>query len=86
MEEASGTEGGGGAAPDAQEEPMRKKNSKRAVSASMTYVQNVYRKRVETTFSLIERMLPKSIHATTARGFEIKVFLFVLALSIDGLV
>jgi hypothetical protein len=82
MEEASGTEEVGGAVL----RPIRKKNSTRGVSASMHYVQNVYRKRVETAFSLIERMLPKSIHATTARGFEIKVFLFVLALSIDGLV
>ena len=30
-------------------------------------------------------MLPKSIHAVTARGFETKVFLFLLALSLDGL-
>lgn len=66
--------------------PLRKKNSTRAVSASMVYVQQVYRKRIETAFSRIERMLPKSIHAVTARGFELKVFLFVLALSIDGFV
>jgi hypothetical protein len=29
--------------------------------------------------------LPKSIHAVTARGFELKVFLFLLSLSLDGL-
>ena len=66
--------------------PQRKKNSTRAVSASVRYLQQVYRKRVETTFSHIERMLPKSIHAVTARGFELKVFLFVLSFSISGLV
>jgi hypothetical protein len=37
---------------------------------------------VETTGSLLERLLPKSIHAVTARGFELKVALFVLAASI----
>ncbi|CBH23249.1 putative membrane protein [Salinibacter ruber M8] len=31
-------------------------------------------------------MLPKSIHAVSARGFELKVFLFVLAFSISVLV
>ena len=66
--------------------PQRKKNSTRGVSASVRYLQQVYRKRIETTFSRIEQMLPKSIHAVTARGFELKVFLFVLAFSISGLV
>jgi hypothetical protein len=61
--------------------PMRKKNSKRAVSASMAYLQAVGRKQVETAGSLVERLLPKSIHAVTAEGFTLKVFLFVLAYS-----
>jgi hypothetical protein len=34
---------------------------------------------------LIERRLPKTIHAVTACGFELKVFLFVLAYSIECL-
>jgi len=34
---------------------------------------------------LIERMLPKTIHAVTAEGFELKVFLFILAYSINCL-
>ena len=65
--------------------PLRKKNSHRAVPAYMTYFQAYIRKVVETTGSLIERLLPKSIHAITARGFEIKVALFVLACSINSL-
>ena len=65
--------------------PLRKKNSRRAVPAYVAYVQHHFRKRVETTISLFERLLPKSIHAVTARGFELKVFLFVLACSFEGL-
>jgi hypothetical protein len=61
--------------------PMRKKNSKRPVSASLAYLQAVGRKQVETAGSMIERLLPKSIHAVTAKGFTLKVFLFVLAYS-----
>ena len=65
--------------------PLRKKNSLRPVPAFMTYFQACVRKVVETTGSLIERLLPKSIHAVTAKGFEIKVALFVLACSVNSL-
>lgn len=65
--------------------PLRKKNSLRPVPAYMTYFQARIRKIVETTGSLIERLLPKSIHAVTATGFELKVALFVLACSINFL-
>jgi DDE family transposase len=64
--------------------PMRKKNSKRAVSPSVTFVQSSHRKRVETAGSLIEQLLPKSIHAVTSQGFELKVALFVIASSLNG--
>ena len=65
--------------------PLRKKNSLRPVPPYMTYLQHSIRKIVETTGSLIERLLPKSIHAVTAKGFELKVALFVLACSINFL-
>lgn len=64
--------------------PLRKKNSKRALAPYVVYVQHYVRKAIETAGSLIERMLPKSIHAVTARGFELKVVLFVLAYSITA--
>jgi hypothetical protein len=65
--------------------PIRKKNSKRTLPPYMAYVQHYYRKRIETVGSLLERMLPKSIHAVTAEGFELKVFLLVLAYSMNCL-
>ncbi len=65
--------------------PLRKKNSLRSVPPYMVYLQSTVRKIVETTGSLIERLLPKSIHAVTAKGFELKVALFVLACSINFL-
>ena len=65
--------------------PMRKKNSHRPVPPFMTYLQASIRKIVETTGSLLERLLPKSIHAVTAKGFELKVALFILACSINFL-
>jgi hypothetical protein len=65
--------------------PMRKKNSKRPLPPWTRYLQHHYRKMVETAGSLITQRFPKSIHAVTAVGFELKVVLFVLAFSIDCL-
>ena len=59
--------------------PIRKKNSKRALPPYISFVQRYHRKRVETAGSLIEQLLPKSIHAVTSQGFELKVALFVIA-------
>jgi hypothetical protein len=39
---------------------------------------------VETAGSLLEQLLPKSIHAVTSQGFELKVALFVIASSLNG--
>lgn len=65
--------------------PMRKRNSKRPFPPWMRYLQAHFRKAVETTGSLLEQLLPKSIHSVTAEGFEIKLVLFLLALSISRL-
>jgi len=65
--------------------PLRKRNSKRPVPPWRHYLQAHYRKAVETAGSLLERLLPKSIHAVTPQGFELKVALFVLALSFNRL-
>lgn len=65
--------------------PLRKKNSTRPFEPWIFYLQSTYRKIVETAGSLVERLLPKHIHAVTAQGFELKVGLFVLASSINAL-
>lgn len=66
--------------------PLRRKNSTREEPAYVEYIQHTYRKQIETTGSDFERQLPNSIHAVTAGGFELKVFLFVLAISFGTLV
>lgn len=62
----------------------RKRNSHRPRSAWLTYVGQHTRRRIETTFSQIAARLARSVHAVTARGFELKVFLTVLAYSITA--
>ena len=49
------------------------------------YLQACYRKIVEATGSLFERLLPKSIHAVTPQGFEFQVVLFVFSLRLNAL-
>lgn len=65
--------------------PMRKKNSKRPLPPWTRYLQHVFRKIVETSGSLLNRFMPKNIHAVTPQGFELKIALFVLALSFSFL-
>lgn len=64
---------------------MRKKNSKRQYPLHEVYLQQFHRKWIEVTNSLIEQLLSKSIHAVTATGFELKLFLFIIATSIKQL-
>ncbi|HMR62564.1 MAG TPA: hypothetical protein PKE64_01005 [Anaerolineae bacterium] len=64
---------------------FRKKNSKRPLPPWQRFLQHHYRKIVETSASLVERLLLKHIHATNMAGFELKVTLFMLVLSFDRL-
>lgn len=63
--------------------PIRKKNSKRPLHPCTSFLQHYYRKMIETAGSLIERMLPKSIHVVTAKGFELKLLLFIVSYSVS---
>ena len=65
--------------------PLRKKNSKRAIPPWETYLRELHRKYIETAGSLITQRFPKTIHAVTAAGFELKIVLFLLAYSFDCL-
>lgn len=60
----------------------RKANSKRPLEGCVKFWQKYWRKRIETAFSRITSLFPKHIHAVTKRGFEIKVFSFILVYSI----
>jgi hypothetical protein len=65
--------------------PIRKENSKRPLPAYVTHFNASIRKIVENTGNRISQLLPKVIHAITAKGFELKVGLFVLACSVNFL-
>lgn len=62
--------------------PVRKKNSKRKGNALLAALRRKKRKIIETSFSCIEKLMPRSIHAVTKVGFELKVTLFILAFAL----
>lgn len=66
--------------------PLRKKNSKRAMAPWEQYLRDLQRKFIETTGSVLMQRFPKTIHAVTSAGVELKVVLFLLAYSLDCLV
>ena len=65
--------------------PKRKCNSKRTNNRFDDYFLSIHRNKVETTFSSIICLMPRSIRAVTARGFFLKVFFFILGYSVKRL-
>lgn len=54
-----------------------KRNSKHPVPEATEKIRKKKRKMVETTFSILEKLLPRSIHAVSRRGFELKIVNFI---------
>lgn len=65
--------------------PIRKANSKRLRDPLDEAIIRKKRKKVETTFSSITELIPRSIHAVTQLGFLKKVACFVLAYALGRL-
>lgn len=59
--------------------PIRKKNSKRRGGGFLAGIRKRKRRLIESAFSCIEKLMPRSIHAVTQAGFEMKTILFVIA-------
>lgn len=61
---------------------QRRGNCKRQLLPWVRYICKRERERVETVFSQLASALGRGVHAVTPRGFELKVYLTVLAYSI----
>ena len=66
-------------------QPQRKKNSRRPLALCKEFLFKPVRQQVEIAFSQITRLLPRHIHAVTAKGFVLKVVCFLLAYSFQCL-
>lgn len=64
---------------------QRKANSKRPLPACLEFLSKPIRQRVETTFSQLEALLPKHIHAVTPNGLVLKLVCFLLVVSFSYL-
>ncbi len=62
----------------------RRANCKEQLLPWVSYISKHERKRVETVFSQIVAAFGRTIHAVTPRGFELKVFLTVLAYTLTA--
>jgi len=62
---------------------MRKKNSKRQDPQWQKYIKQSTRHYIETVFSSISCVFPKSIHAVTYEGFLLKLQAFIFAFTIQ---
>lgn len=61
---------------------MRKKNSKRKDEPWNQYIKQCTRHYIETVFSSITCVFPKSIHAVTYKGFLLKLEAFIFAFTL----
>jgi len=64
----------------------RKSNSKRTEPPYEAFLKNHYRKKIENVFSGITALFPKKIHAVTAKGFLLKIILFIFAYTFSLLI
>ena len=64
---------------------QRKCNSKRPDAPWIRFIKEQMRKRIETSFSCIKNLFPRSIHAVTDKGLLLKVVLFIVAYTFEKL-
>lgn len=62
---------------------QRKRRSRRWDEPWRAYYKQLMRRRIETVFSQITALFPRHIHATSFRGFQLKVSLFIIAFALD---
>jgi Transposase DDE domain len=68
-----------------QWEVMRKKNTRRGDIYQIRLWKQQIRRKIESVFSAISSTLPKTIHAVTADGFNIKTFMFIFSYTLSFL-
>jgi hypothetical protein len=62
---------------------QRRRGSRRWDEPWRAYYKKLMRKRIETVFSQVTAMFPRHIHATSFRGFLLKVSWFIIAFALD---
>jgi len=68
---------------DVWHDTVRRSNSKRTEPYYRKFYKDMKRKLIETMFSVVQQKLPKRLHATTFKGFLLKVKLWLLSFQIE---
>jgi hypothetical protein len=64
---------------------VRKSNSKRKEPAYRSFYKDTVRKIIENVFSRLTTLMPKRIHATTIKGFLLKIKFFIYSFTFNDL-
>ena len=62
---------------------QRRRNSRRWDEPWRAYYKQLMRKRIESVFSQVTAMFPRHVHATSFRGFLLKVSWFIIAFTLE---
>ena len=61
----------------------RNRNLRRQLTHELRFMHSKIRKKIEIAFSQITRLFPRSIHAVTSKGFQMKIMNFILAYTVN---
>ena len=64
---------------------LKRRNARQPLPQCLVYLTQIGKQQVETAFSLLDRTLPKHLHAVSAQGFLIKLQTAVIAYAFDRL-
>lgn len=64
---------------------LKRRNAREPLPQCLVYLTQIGKQQVETAFSLLDRMLPKHLHAVSAQGFLLKLQTAIIAYAFDRL-
>ncbi len=65
--------------------PLTRNNAKVPLPPCLVYLNQINKQQAETAFSLLDRKMPKHIHAVSPKGFLLKLQAAVIAYAFDRL-
>ena len=65
--------------------PLTRSNSKNPLPPCLVCLNQTTKQQVETAFSLLDRKMPKHLHAVSPQGFFLKLQAALIALAFDRL-
>ena len=64
---------------------LRRANAREPLPRCLVYLNQITKQQVETAFSLVDRLLPRCLHAVSPQGFLLKLQTLIIAFAFDRL-